>query len=70
MLASVSGKLLMAFASTVILCYRPRGTHDHIFLSHDFDWVVELDPQSKPFFQLLEFQKLLLNWNRPKGPNA
>jgi hypothetical protein len=29
----VSGKLLLAFASTAILGSDPRGTHDHIFLS-------------------------------------
>jgi hypothetical protein len=30
-----SGNLLLAFASTVILDFGPRGTSDHIFLSHD-----------------------------------
>jgi hypothetical protein len=29
------GKLLLALASTVILGSEPRGTHDHILLSHD-----------------------------------
>jgi hypothetical protein len=33
-----SVKLLLAFASTVVLGLGPRGTHDHIFLSHDSDW--------------------------------
>jgi hypothetical protein len=30
-----SGKLLLDSASTVILGFGTRGTHDHIFLSHD-----------------------------------
>jgi hypothetical protein len=33
----VSGKLLLAFASTVILGFGSGGTHDHIFQSHDSD---------------------------------
>jgi hypothetical protein len=32
-----SGKLLLTFASTVILGSRPRGTPDDIFLFHDSD---------------------------------
>jgi hypothetical protein len=59
----LSGKLLLVFASTVILESGPRGTHDHIFLSHYSVWVLGLDPQSKQFFQPLKFPKLLLNWN-------
>jgi hypothetical protein len=31
------GKLLLAFAGMVILGFGPRGTHDHIFLSHSSD---------------------------------
>jgi hypothetical protein len=31
-----SDKFLLALASTVILDSGSRGTHDHIFLSHDF----------------------------------
>jgi hypothetical protein len=34
-LISRSVKLLLAFASTAILCSKSRGTHDYIFLSHD-----------------------------------
>jgi hypothetical protein len=37
---SVSGNLLLAFASTVVLDSGPHRTHDHILLSHDSDWVV------------------------------
>jgi hypothetical protein len=33
----VTGKLLLAFASTFILDFGPRGTHDNIILSHDSD---------------------------------
>jgi hypothetical protein len=33
----LSGKLLLALANTVILDSNPRGTHDHILLSHDSD---------------------------------
>jgi hypothetical protein len=29
--------LLLALVSSVILGFRPHGTHDHIFLSHDSD---------------------------------
>jgi hypothetical protein len=32
---SAWGKLLLTFASTVILGFGPRGTQDHIFLSPD-----------------------------------
>jgi hypothetical protein len=32
---AVSGKLLLAFASTVIIGSESRGTEDHILLSHD-----------------------------------
>jgi hypothetical protein len=34
---SVSGKLLLALGSTVILGFAPRGTHGHIFASRDFE---------------------------------
>jgi hypothetical protein len=32
---SLPGKLLLAFASTLILGSRPRRTHNHIFMSHN-----------------------------------
>jgi hypothetical protein len=34
----LSGKLVLAFASTVILGFGSRGTHDHIF--HDFQPII------------------------------
>jgi hypothetical protein len=30
------GKLMLAFVSTVIVSFGPRGTHDRIFLSYDY----------------------------------
>jgi hypothetical protein len=33
--AGRSGKLMLVLASTVIIGSEPRGTHDHILLSHD-----------------------------------
>jgi hypothetical protein len=37
-LVSVSGKLLMGLASTIILGSGLLETQDHTFLSHDCDW--------------------------------
>jgi hypothetical protein len=33
-----SGKLLLVLASILILGYRSRGTHDHIFVSQLWEW--------------------------------
>jgi hypothetical protein len=41
-MVSVSGKLLLTFASTGILGSGPLGTPDHIFLCHDSDRVARL----------------------------
>jgi hypothetical protein len=35
---SRTGKLLLAFGSTVLLGSGSRGTHGHIVLSHDSHW--------------------------------
>jgi hypothetical protein len=39
---SQSSHLLLALATTVILCFRPCGNHDHIFLPHDNDFLASL----------------------------
>jgi hypothetical protein len=41
-----SGKLLLALGSTVILDSGSRGTHDHIFLSHDSGSLATTSPLS------------------------
>jgi hypothetical protein len=37
-----SGILLLVFASTAIFGSGPSWTHDHIFMSHNSDWVITL----------------------------
>jgi hypothetical protein len=59
---SLSGKLMLALASTVVLGSESRGTHGHILLSRDF--------RSSPTHVISEEQWLQLRYERERETGA